>query len=813
MTVALALASPGTAEEGPGLPASVLATGDPSPRPREILFLGRQVNGHHNPGAFHSLMRLPWAERDLKITFTTQLTDMNAAKLGQHDALFIYGNAFSYISGDQEEAIKRYADGGGGVAAMHVACWSSPPANTVTSVIGGAFLGHYAIQEFTQVILEVDHPILKGLGTYTSVDEPYQFQNLATDRTILTVRPGPGPETEMTWVRLQGLGRVFYHSGGHDARTWVQPNFQELVTRGIEWVAKDGGGPAITGLGKARIGGGGAIAVRATLAGTAEKQAVLTRLGDRWHRTVLEGETLYDLGSGTHAPSADDPLRVGGEAAMPVIAMQSGFVDSVQIPRCGWWTGRGGLVRSLAREGADLSWGSGFLTVAAVPEGVVPELVMNAGGTAVAQLFVASGSSPEPDTALVEAAGGTAAVLVAEGEVLDDSGSPWTCGDLRTARLSLNNGGWLAAMLPDAGGGQALVSRVADEWLFLLKTGSGVPGLPVAGTVTELRDVRLNDAGDLIAAVRLGSDGALLRRSASGGEWSVVLRDGGQPWLAAAEALVLPADGKGTLVDAGGTVWQRAGVDDGVEVTACLVKVTPDGTAAMLCREGGPLALGGETVTLDSLAGPDAWSCGPAGMACGRLTVTPAEGLAREVLVREVLVRWNGRHAMPVVEAGADFLTSDGPLEAAGFLVDGGGTSEDGKGGFMTAEGQWVATVIETGGSAHLIHGCAIADLDGDGRDDSLEEALGGNPVVADPGTQLLGIEPVPAGAALVFLRRIGGPFEYRVETCGDLGDWQASAAEPQVAANQDGVPAGYQRMALPLAGERGFARIRVSTD
>lgn len=786
----------------------LLASGAPSQRPRQVLFLGRQVTNHHRPDLFHTMMRLPWAERDLKMTFTVNLSDLNTTTLSGYDAIFIYGNAFSAVTSGQQAAFQQYANEGRGVAAMHVACWSSPDAPLITSVIGGAFLGHHLIQEFSQVILPVEHPILNGLGTYTSVDEPYLFKNVAPDRTILTMREGPHAPEAMTWVRQQGQGRVFYHSGGHDSRTWVQPNFQELVTRGIEWVAKPGGGPVITGLGKARIGNGGAIAVRATLAGTSEKQAVLTRLGDRWHRPVLEGETLYDLGSGTHTPAAHDPLRIGGESALPVLAMAGGFIDAGEMARHGWWTGRGGLARSVAREGADLGWGSGFLTVAAVPEGIVPELVMNAGGTTVAQVFVERESAPELDTALVRAMGGTTEVLLVEGGMLPDGEATWTCGDLRSMRLSLNNGGLLAAVMPGEDGGKVVVTRAADAWDFSLRTGTSVPGLPAAGTVTDLREVRLNDAGAMVAAARLDAEGAVLRRDPISSGWSLLLRDGPQLWLAGGETLLLPEDGTGTWIDAGGTVWLLAGIGDGESVAGCLIKIDPAGTATLLCREGGSLVLGDETVTLDSLGSPDGWSCGPAGIAAGRMTVTPATGP-----VRDVLVRWSGRHPLPVLAAGAMFRSAAGEFEVAGFQVDGGGTPEDGKGGFLTSGGEWVATATDSGGVDRLIHGAGIADLDGDGRDDLLEVALGGDPAAADPGTPLLGIDPVPAGAVLRFFRKPGAPFDYVVEISGDLDDWQPSVAEPQPSADQDSVPSGYQRMELPLAGDRGFARVRVSAD
>jgi type 1 glutamine amidotransferase len=790
-------------------PDSLLSEGQASPRPRQVLFLGKQVTTHHRPDLFHTMMRLPWAERDLGMTFTVNLSDLNATTLSGYDAIFIYGNAFYQVTAGQQVAFQQYADGGGGVAAMHVACWSSPDAGLITSVIGGAFLGHHAIQEFSQVILPVEHPILNGLGTYMSVDEPYLFKNVAPDRTILTMREGPVAPEAMTWVRQQGLGRVFYHSGGHDARTWVQPNFRELVTRGIEWVCKEGGGPEIASLGKARIGQGGAVAVRATLAGAPAKQAVLTRMNGRWHRPVLEGETLYDLGSGTHAPAAEDALRIGGEAGAPVLAMRSRFLDTGGNPRGGWWTGRGGLARSVIREGGDLSWGNALLAVAAVPAGLVPELVMNASGRSVAQVFVDRPAAPELDTVLVESsADGHAALLVVEGEAWETESEPWTCGDLRGAKLSLSNSGVLAAVLPGAEDDAVLALRSGHAWGIELREGMPVPGVEGAGPLADLAGVRINDAGGRVVAAGFSSGRALLGRAGGDSAWSVLLAAGSQPWVAPGESLELPADGSGLWVDAGGTVWQLAAIAAGGSSVRCVVKITPAGESSLLCREGAALKLGMEMVTVESLGETSDWACGPAGIACGRLTVSAAGGPPYDVLVR-----WHGRHPLPVLAVGQPLAAADPAFVVADFLVDGGGSPQDGHGGFLAADGNWVATVTDSGGSVRLVQGTSITDLDGDGREDLLEAALGGNPLVADAGLPLSGIEPVAAGAKLQFLRDPDGPFDYQVELSGDLDTWEPAVSSPVPAADQSGVPAGYQRMEIALTGDSGFARVRVSAD
>ncbi|MCY7358469.1 MAG: ThuA domain-containing protein, partial [Rudanella sp.] len=45
----------------------------------------------------------------------------------------------------------------------------------------------------------------------------------------------PGRQEPYTWVRNQGKGRVFYTAYGHNDSTWTNPDFRELVDRGVLW--------------------------------------------------------------------------------------------------------------------------------------------------------------------------------------------------------------------------------------------------------------------------------------------------------------------------------------------------------------------------------------------------------------------------------------------------------------------------------------------------------------------------------------------------------------------------------------------------
>ncbi len=168
----------------------------------------------------------------------------------------VYGNV-RLIYPDQESALLDFVAGGGGLVGVHVASWTFTNSPAYGTMIGGRFKGHHAITEYSQTFADAEPAILSGLTPYTSEDEPYLNQAFNPDIKVLSWRDPVGA-TEIatsfkepyTWIRYQGLGRVFYHAGGHDYRTWSQAGFRELLARGVHWVCRGAlGGPRVSDTG------------------------------------------------------------------------------------------------------------------------------------------------------------------------------------------------------------------------------------------------------------------------------------------------------------------------------------------------------------------------------------------------------------------------------------------------------------------------------------------------------------------------------------------------------------------------------------
>ncbi len=53
----------------------------------------------------------------------------------------------------------------------------------------------------------------------------------------LLATDNPRSMRTLAWVRRHGAAQVFCLESGHDARTYTDANFQQVLARGIQWAA------------------------------------------------------------------------------------------------------------------------------------------------------------------------------------------------------------------------------------------------------------------------------------------------------------------------------------------------------------------------------------------------------------------------------------------------------------------------------------------------------------------------------------------------------------------------------------------------
>ncbi|OYV06041.1 MAG: dehydrogenase, partial [Verrucomicrobiales bacterium VVV1] len=201
----------------------------------EVLFLGAPTANHpaHDPVERYRVVRKHLGVSGINFTYTENLADLKPEVLNHYDAVMLYGN-WASITPEQEKSLVEYVESGHGFLPIHCASACFEKSESYGKLVGGHFKSH-GTGVFRTTIVAPEHPVMKGYKDFETWDETYVHDRLTSDRTLLQKRE----EEPWTWVRTQGKGRIFYTAYGHDMRCWNQPEFNDLLRRGILWSVND----------------------------------------------------------------------------------------------------------------------------------------------------------------------------------------------------------------------------------------------------------------------------------------------------------------------------------------------------------------------------------------------------------------------------------------------------------------------------------------------------------------------------------------------------------------------------------------------
>ncbi|MEI8380434.1 MAG: PVC-type heme-binding CxxCH protein [Planctomycetota bacterium] len=211
-----------------------------APPKLKLLFLGD--NGHHQPAVRFKQLQPVMKTRRIELVYSDVMADLNPETLNKYDGLVVYAN-IDRIEDDQAKALLAYVASGKGFIPLHCASYCFRNNEDVVALIGAQFLRH-GTGTFRTVVTAPNHPVMKGFKGFESYDETYvHSKHNEKDRTVLEARAEGNAQEPWTWVRTHGQGRVFYTAWGHDAQTWSNAGFHNLVERGIRWAC--GGDPGV----------------------------------------------------------------------------------------------------------------------------------------------------------------------------------------------------------------------------------------------------------------------------------------------------------------------------------------------------------------------------------------------------------------------------------------------------------------------------------------------------------------------------------------------------------------------------------------
>ena len=95
----------------------------------------------------------------------------------------------------------------------------------------------YMNQHLHVQVADNKHPITQGMQPWNMVDETYTMADAGKDSHILLTVDHPKSMKTIGWTRQYKKSPVFCLESGHDNQTWTNPNFREVVRRGLLWCA------------------------------------------------------------------------------------------------------------------------------------------------------------------------------------------------------------------------------------------------------------------------------------------------------------------------------------------------------------------------------------------------------------------------------------------------------------------------------------------------------------------------------------------------------------------------------------------------
>ena len=198
----------------------------------KLLFLGD--NGHHKPNDRFRQIQPVLAAKGIDLVYTDKVESLTPKILNSYQGLVIFAN-LTTLSPEQEKAMLDYVEQGNALIPLHCASYCFLNSPKYIDLVGAQFSKHGTGTFRVENILPT-HPIMKGYKSFESWDETYvHTKHNPKDRIVLEERKDASGSEPWTWVRTQGKGKVFYTAWGHDARTWSNPGFQNLLERGIRW--------------------------------------------------------------------------------------------------------------------------------------------------------------------------------------------------------------------------------------------------------------------------------------------------------------------------------------------------------------------------------------------------------------------------------------------------------------------------------------------------------------------------------------------------------------------------------------------------
>ncbi len=202
-----------------------------------LIFVGTEGKYHDHEGNGKYITEMLNETENIKADFSRDYNVL-ADGLDKYHSVLFYTD-IGELTQAQETSLLNYIKSGGGFFGLHTAAASFRESDGYHGMLNGFFNGHSPYMDFTVSISDTDHPITNGLSDFEAKDELYYLKhNPDSSHHLMHAYDHTKDETHvMAFHHNFGKGKVFYFALGHDMAVLENPSFQEIIRRGILWVA------------------------------------------------------------------------------------------------------------------------------------------------------------------------------------------------------------------------------------------------------------------------------------------------------------------------------------------------------------------------------------------------------------------------------------------------------------------------------------------------------------------------------------------------------------------------------------------------
>jgi len=209
---------------------------------KKALFVSGGWAGH-KPEEITRIFKERLESHDYEVTVSTDLeVYADGEALKQYDLIFPSWT-MDKLSKEQTQGLVGAVREGVGLGGVHGGMGDAFRGNLDYEwMVGGNFLGHPHVGDYTVRLTDVVHEITEGSPSEFPYNSEQYYMMIDPGVTVLadTLYEHDGNRCIMpvTWIKTWGKGRVFYCALGHDPAEFEKhPHVADMVVKGLLWAS------------------------------------------------------------------------------------------------------------------------------------------------------------------------------------------------------------------------------------------------------------------------------------------------------------------------------------------------------------------------------------------------------------------------------------------------------------------------------------------------------------------------------------------------------------------------------------------------